>query len=200
MKKKFKLAIAGLLFASAIGMGLKAYSTVSNDFTDFWTIKGIGTLINTAIVWIDNSRDLNLYDGDIVLGAKGNQPSTTAGEYPGYKVQIKNCGTAAWVQGTVVVADTDAAGCGQTSVTSSALSWLGISEGAVAVGAVGSITVGGYALALTSSTVNRGDVLVTSVTTSGYLWANAAPTSGADVGVAISSGVAAGGLTIIRLR
>jgi len=78
--------------------------------------------------------------------------------------------------------------------------WIGISEGAVAAGSIGYITVGGYALALTTGTVNRGDTLVSTGTVSGYLGADTTPTTGADVGVALSSGTAAGGLTIIRLR
>lgn len=199
MKNSFKFLLASFIVISGLGIVIRA--STSNDFSDFWTIKGIGTLTNTAIAFIDTTRDFNLYDGDIVLGAKGNQPSTTAGEYPGYKVQIKNCGSTAWVQGTLVIANANAAGCGQTgTATTDLTSWLGISEGAVAVNAVGSITVGGYALALTTGTVNRGNTLVSTSSTAGYLTGNATPTTGADVGVALSSGNAAGGLTIIRVR
>lgn len=198
MKNSFKFLLASLILIAGVGISVKA--SVSNDFSDFWTIKGIGALANTAIAYIDTSRDFNLYDGDIILGTKGNQPSTTAGEYPGFKVQIKNCGTVAWVQGTVVVANANAAGCGQASNTTGSTAILGIAEGAVAVNAVGSMTVNGWALALTTGTVNRGDVLISTGPNNGYLAANNSPSAATNMGVAVSSGNAAGGLTIIRVR
>lgn len=204
MKNKFKKGIVLIGLVSVAFLGAKTFAstfTAFNDFTSFWAIKGIGSLVNTAIAWVDTNRDFNLYDGDIRLGGKGNQPSTTAGEYPGFKVQIKNCGSTAWVQGTLVTVNDGAAGCGQTSpATTDLTDWIGISEGAVAAGSVGYVTVGGYALALTTGTVNRGDALVSTGTVAGYLGADTTPTTGADVGVALSSGPAAGGLTIIRLR
>jgi hypothetical protein len=203
MKKHLKKFALSLALVAAVGFGAKSFAgtfAAFSDFTSFWAVKGIGTLTNTAIAYVDVARDFVLYDGDVRLGGKGNKPSTTAGEYPGYKVQIKNCGTAAWVQGSLVTVNDDAAGCGQTSpATGDLTDWVGISEGAVAVGSVGYITVGGYALALTSGTVNRGDVVI-STTVAGYLGADTTPTTGADVGVALSSGTAAGGLTLIRLR
>lgn len=204
MKNSFKFFLASLVLVAGLGVGVKVSANYSahNDFTSFLTIKGIGTLANTAIMWLDGTyRSFHLYDGDIILGAKGNKPSTTAGEYPGVKVQLKNCGDAAWVAGNLITVDDDEAGCGTRSAATTDLTdWVGISEGAVAVGSVGYVTVGGYALALTSGTVNRGDVLVSTVGASGYLGADTTPTTGADVGVALSSGNAAGGLTIIRLR
>lgn len=204
MKKSLKFFLASIVLIAGLGIGVKVSANYAahNDFTSFFTIKGIGSLVNTAILWLDGTyRSLHLYDGDVILGGKGNQPSTTAGEYPGFKVQLKNCGTAAWVQGTLVTVNDDAAGCGRTSpATLDLTDWVGISEGSVAVGSVGYITVAGYALALTTGTVNRGDTLVSTGTVAGYLGADTTPTTGADVGVALSSGNAAGGLTIIRLR
>ena len=200
MKKHFKKIFLSLTLILVLGYGIKSFSA-SNNFSDFWTITGIGALNTTAIAWIDTTRDFLLYDGDLVQGGKGNQPSTTAGEYPGHKVQIKNCGSTAWVQGTLVTVEDSAAGCGQTSpATTDLTDWVGISEGAVAVSAIGYITVGGYALALTTGTVNRGDVLTSTGSAAGYLGSDTTPTTGADVAVALSSGTAAGGLTIVRVR
>lgn len=205
MKKIFKFFLFSAMVLTGLGVSIKFVNAntgaASNDFSDFWTIKGIGSLANTAIAYIGTNRNFHLYDGDVILGSKGNQPSTTTGEYPGFKVQIKNCGATAWVQGTLVVADPNAVGCGaKGGATTDLTSWIGVSEGAVAVGAIGNISVGGYALALTTGTVSRGDTLVSTTSAAGYLTGDSTPTSGADVAVALSSGTAAGGLTIVRLR
>jgi hypothetical protein len=208
MKKRFGYAFLGLTgFLTLLGVvsNQKLFAiTAHNDFTSFWTIKGVGTLINTAIAWIDNStRSFNLYDGDIYFGGKGNKPSTTSGEYPGLKVPIKNCGSASWAQGNLVVVNDDEAGCGTLASALDRTDWIGIAEGTTAAGSVGYVTVGGYALALTTGTVNRGDTLVSTNPISGltgYLGSDTTPTTGADVGVAMSSGTSSGGLTVIRLR
>jgi hypothetical protein len=206
MKKHLKKVALSLALITVVGFGVKSFAgtyAAFSDFTSFWAIKGIGSLTNTAIAYIDVARDFVLYDGDVRLGGKGSAPSTTAGEYPGYKVQIKNCGTAAWVQGHLIVVNDDAVGCGATVNGTDRTDVIGVSEGAVAVGSVGYITVAGYALVLTTGTVNRGDVIVSSAPGTGligYAGADTTPTTGADVGVALSSGTAAGGLTLIRLR
>lgn len=196
MKKKLTLAFATL----CVGAGLFA---ASNEFTDFWTIRGRGSLYNTAIAWIDSTRDLVLYDGDIVLGGLGTTPSVSA-NYPAIKIPIKNDGATAWAQGTLVTVDDDCEGCGKASPASNdATDWIGFSEGTVAVGAVGYVISSGYALALTTGTVNRGDVLVSTATTPssvGYVAADTTPTTGADVAVALSSGTSSGGLTLVKVR
>lgn len=205
MKKRVGYVFLGILgFSLYLGIltskQLLAVTTFS-DFTNFWAIKGVGTLNNTAIAWLDTNRDFYLYDGDFYLGGKGSTPSTTAGEYPGLKVQLKNDGATAWAQGTLVIADADCAGCGKAgTATTDLTSWIGIAEEAVAAGAVGYVTVAGYALALTTGTVNRGDTLVSTTSAAGYLTGDSTPTTGADVGVALSSGTSAGGLTVVRLR
>jgi len=200
MKKHFRIffgVLAGVLVAAGLLKG------ASNEFTDYWTILGIGSLRNTAIAWIDSARDFTLYDGDIILGGKGATPSATAGEYPALKIPIKNDGNSTWSQGTLVTVDDDCAGCGKASSANDQTDWIGFSEGTVAHGSVGYVIAAGYALALTTGTVNRGDVLVSTATTPsspGYVAADTTPTTGADVAVAIASGTTAGGLTAVKVR
>ena len=78
--------------------------------------------------------------------------------------------------------------------------WVGIAVSSASLGTVVKIYTSGFVLALTTSTVNPGDTLVSDVDNDGYLKADTTPTTGADVGVALESSSGAGGLTLIRLR
>lgn len=197
MKKKF----AALFLVLALAGLYRPAQAASNSFTDFLTILGRGTLWNTAVFWIDTARSVYIYDGDMYLGGKAATPSATAGEYPGFKVPIKNNGATAWVQGTAIMVDSVCVGCGKTATATTDLtSIVGFSEGAVAAGANGYMTIGGYALILTTGTVNRGDTLVSTASAAGYLTGDTTPTTGTDMAVALASGTAAGGLTLSLVR
>lgn len=192
-------AIALLVFA---GAGLFA---ASSDFTDFWTIKGTGTLNNTAIAWIDSARDFTLYDGDVVLGGSGSQPSTTAGAYPSLKVPFYNGAGAAMVQGNVVLSSvTTSSGVGTIASITSTTTYVGICEGSVAAGAIGYMSVSGYALVLTTGTVYSGDILVSSAPAvsaakgyAGRLSVGAGDFVGVIIGRAMSTGP---GLVLTKLE
>ena len=187
--------------------------------TDIFTLQGEGSLRNVDVFRISSTGDvtftdsssynafnmdsttgeLSIYSGDVNLGANASQPSTS--NFYGLKVSLKNCGSTSWVAGNLVIVDDSAAGCGAVGTATTDLTdWVGIAEGTVAAGSIGYVTVGGYALALTTGTVNRGDTLVSTTSAAGYLTGDSTPTTGADVGVALSSGTAAGGTTLIRVR
>ncbi len=193
-KKNFLWVGLALLVAGVAG-------AASSIFTDIWSVTGTGSLSNTSVAYVDSTYDMNLYKGDLVLEGTASKPSATAGTYPGIKVYLKNCGGSSWVQGNLIIVDDEEEGCGQASTATADLTdWVGIAEGTVAAGSSGYVTVGGYALALTTGTVNRGDTLISTAGAAGYLGADITPTTGADVGVALSSGTQGGGLTVIRLR
>lgn len=145
-----------------------------------------------------NVQGIKLGDGDRVPAL---QPSLTQAVY-NVKIPIKNCGSSAWIQGTLVVASALGIGCGATSgQTGDLTTWLGISDGAVPAGGLGYIINKGYAIALTSGTVNIGNTLVSvAAAPAGYLTGDSTPTTGADVGIALSTGTANGGTTLILLR
>jgi hypothetical protein len=202
MKKKVLLSLV------LVGIGSLIYGA-SNIFTDFLSISGNGSLRNTSIFWIDANRDVSVYDGDVILGGSGSTPSTTAGTYPGVQVPFYNASATTLVQGNVIIASatnaTAGAGYGSIAAVLSTTNVVGICAGTVASGAVGWMTVSGYALVLTTGTVNMGNVLVSTAGTvgtgaAGYAGAIVAPTSGTDIGIAMSQGTAAGGLTLVRLR
>lgn len=196
-----------------------AVPNLRSALSDIFALQGGGSLYNkdvfritsTGDVYITDSSsytgmlidsttgELTAYSGDLVMGGNGSQPSTS--NYYGLKIALKNCGASAWAAGNLITVDDNEAGCGRVSpATLDLTDWVGISEGTVAAGSVGYVTVGGYALALTTGTVNRGDCIVSTGTVAGYMGADTTPTTGADIGVALSSGTAAGGLTLIRLR
>jgi len=213
--KKSKIAF---VLVALVG-GLLCAKIVRSANTDISALQGDGSLYNVDVFRITSTADMKLTDsasytafdvdstlgtitlssGSLNLSGSLGQPTTSI--FGGITIALKNCGTAAWVQGNLITVDDDEAGCGTVSPTTVDLTdWVGISIGAVAVGDVGYVAVGGLTVALTTGTVNRGDTLVSTNTVAGYLGADATPTTGADVGVALSSGTSAGGLTLIRLR
>lgn len=197
----FVFALIPILGIFAAGW-LSAFPS-SNDVTDFWTIKGIGTLRTQSIAYIDSNRDLNLYDGDINLGSSQSRPTTTAGTYPGLLVPIYNGSGASLTEGMVVVSSANnnvTAGYGTTTTAVATTTVLGIAAETIADGAVGLIRVGGWAIVKTTGSVFPGDVLV-STNVAGY----AGTTTGTQVvgtaiGKAVSKGTAAGGNTLVLLN
>ncbi len=199
MFKKYWQALLVLFVAGAI-------HAASNIFTDLWTINGTGTLNSTAIAWIDSSRDLSLYDGDIVLGGSGSQPSTTSGAYPGYQVPFYNASGGTLTEGDVVIASVTAtSGTGYMTTTTALATTtvMGICAGSVANGAIGWMKIAGWAIAKTTGTVNVGDLLVTTNTVAGRL-GRIAPAAtveeGAVVAKAAEVGTAAGDTILVLLN
>lgn len=86
--------------------------------------------------------------------------------------------------------------------TADLTTWAGICAVAASTGGVVGIynRAGDWVLARTTGTVTEGQILVSGTSADGYLQADATPTTGADVGVALEDGTAAGGLTLIQLR
>ena len=212
-------------FGVLIGLCVGSVFAASNFFTDRWTILGTGSLRNTAVAWIDSAYDffitdsasytafsvdstsgeVTIYNGDLQLGSDGTAPDTSSGGYYGIKVPFTNASGQALTQGHIIVVNSTGTGTGKIVGVTSTTTILGVCEGTVAAGAVGYATVAGYALVLTTGTVLPGDVIVSSNpfgagAVLGYGGADATPDSGADVGVAMSAGTAAGGLTLIRVR
>lgn len=197
MMKQFKLLAAAAILAVAViwfpRLGFAQRGDIDGSVFQNGSTRGLDA-------WrVDSTSDFYLYNGDINLGAGGTVPSTTAGAYPGIKVPLVNSGTPV-TQGMVAVANSTGTGQGFSLSVLSTTAVVGIWDGTYATGATGYITVGGYALVLTSGAVSAGDVIVSSNTGIGYAGRNTTPTSGTDIGVALGQGTAAGGLTLIRLR
>ena len=77
---------------------------------------------------------------------------------------------------------------------------VGISLVAASTGTSIPVATNGFVLALTTGTVNPGAVVVSTVAAAGYLSTNSNSVWGADFGLALSTGTAGGGLTLIKIR
>jgi hypothetical protein len=107
--------------------------------------------------------------------------------------------------GSVLVATSPANGSSLATVqvasgTIDQINAIGISLTVTAPGAVVTAATSGFAWALTTGTVNPGQVLVTTPTAYGYLSVNANSVWGADIATALSTGTPTGGLTLVKLR
>jgi len=198
--KRFKT-----LFLSLAGLALVS-TFVWAAQTSIVSYKGEGALRAVDVYELDRAGDVNIYQGDIQLGQNGLTPSTTADTYPGMTVPVYNAYGASIPVGSVMIASTTSnilSGYGSIAAAASTTTVIGIAYETIASGAVGDMKISGYALVLTTGPVYPGDVLVSTNPLSGavgYAGADASPTTGSDIGVAMSAGTAAGGLTLIRLR
>ena len=127
------------------------------------------------------------------------------------RVPITNKSGATMAKGTVILSSTSAqavaqVGWGSQAAILSTTSVLGVAAESIADGAVGWMAVDGFALVLTTGPIVPGNVVVsTAGTESAGVACYAGVTTGTQVvgtniGTAVSSGTAAGGLTIIKLR
>ncbi len=164
----------------------------------FFVLMTLSLFVSMGILADDtNLQGIKFGDGDV---RPALQSSTTQGVY-GLKIPLKNCGTSTWVPGNLIVANNTAPGCAaKAGATTDLTTWVGIADGTVLAGDRGYVVNKGYAVALTTGTVNIGQTLVSTSSAAGFLTGNATPTTGADVGIALSTGVAAGGSTLILLR
>lgn len=135
--------------------------------------------------------------GGLALGDAASAPSLT--DYHGLKVSFYNAGSALTV-GDVVVSSNAGTGYGIKSYGSDLKTVLGVADSSIASGAVGQITIVGYAVVHTSGAVAIGDMLVSTSATNGYAWANNSPTTGTVIGRAVSAGVTAGGNTLVLIK
>lgn len=136
--------------------------------------------------------------------------ATTSGNSTGRSIKAYLAGATPAVEGSLLVATTPVAGTGPivtegisvivSPATIDLTNWVGIAKAATSTGSIVDVYYSGFVLARTTGTVVAGDTLVSTGTVAGYLGADATPTTGADVGVAMTAGNAAGGLTKIRLK
>jgi hypothetical protein len=172
--------------------------TSAGNFTNTGKITSTGTSASTI-------------GGSILQGTSGVAPSTapTSGNSLGIMtpVLLANGSANAAVEGSVLISSTAISNQVTVVVSTGAghINVVGIAAAVASTGSVVNMYTSGFVLALTTQTVNAGDVLVTTTTPAGYLVSagqagGVALATGNDVGVAMGAGVAAGGLTKIWLR
>ena len=222
MKKYLKY-----LWTLPILFGVAMYGTTAS--TDLFTITGRGASWGQDIFRINTDLRLILNDssGSEVLGINTDGDVVPGGNIVvgSESVAIATTNTSGLSQGTVVQAvvldgwlgravsegmvliATGVVTSANSSLTVNASSgsevrnWFGIAGADISTGATGSCYISGIVLALTTGTVNSGDLLVTTVSAVGYLAKATADTnSGSVVGVALGNGTSTGGLTKIRIR
>jgi len=222
MKKYLKRSLWSIAIVS--GFALFVYAAMTTD--DYLNLVGRGAINNVSVFQIDSTPTLTfsnsdstdgltvtgssgetvIYNGDMKMSGAATTPSTTAGTYPGFMVRINNGSGAAMAQGSVVISSVGATGTGTTSAILSTTTVLGVAEGVIAAdGGTGYMTIAGWALVLTTGTVQVGDILVSTDGSNGggaagYAGVDNTPTDGATIGIAMSAGTAAGGLTLALIR
>jgi hypothetical protein len=174
---------------------------------EVWRITSTGD-IKISSTSSHTNLDFDADSGAIRLG--GAAATSVSAAFPSVQVLFVNGAAASIPRGSIVVATTamtsDKFQNGSIVAAIATTTVLGVASADVASGAVGYMTVAGYALALTTGIVNIGDVLITtsptggpkgyaSVTFSTVTWSN--PRS--DFGIAVATGNPAGGLTLIKL-
>ena len=88
----------------------------------------------------------------------------------------------------------------QVSTATDQTGLIGYSMVASSTGSLIPVAMSGFSLALTTGTVNPGDTLVSTSAAAGYMATNANSQFDADFAAALSTGVASGGLTLVRMR
>lgn len=171
--------------------------------TDIWNQSGQGVYWGKDMVHIDSGYNLRIYNGSLILGdnaitptINNNQttPSVSVGGYYGIKVPMANGSLVTSANGMVVtssITSTGAQGTFQNILATTTV--VGIADGTYAPGAIMYMTVGGYALVLTTGAIKVGDLLVTANTSTGRaIAATGTVVVGSVIGKALTAGVAAG--------
>lgn len=178
--------------------------------TDIWSLGGQGVYWAQDMVKVDSGYDFRLYNGDVVFGANGlnpstnnstTTPSTTVGGYYGVKVPFFNGASASTANGMIIIAsatfNSSTTFEGSFASVAATTTILGVADGVYASGAIGYMTVSGYALVLTTGAVKIGDLLVSTNTTAGYAGVGSGTIAvGTVIGKALTVGPAAGGLVL----
>lgn len=210
------ISLTGLSYAINCGGGSVAVERFTVSGAEVWCLDQSGNIGSTGTIVVGGNVRAHTGQGLFGTGVKlGNDLTTpsapTAGASGtgmnfGFKVPYVNMGEGTISAGAIVVTSSSAASAvlapGTVATVLSTTSWLGINESSLAKNATGYLVVAGYALALTTGTVNYGDLIVTTTTTAGYGGAIAAANTvfeGAVVGKAMSIGTTTGGLTLIRI-
>jgi hypothetical protein len=143
-----------------------------------------------------------------VAATVGLSTAITSGNSQGRIRYVYLKGTQPAVEGSLLVSTTPASTNNGVTVAVSNLgadvtSWLGICAVAASTGSVVAMYDDGFVLALATGAITAGATLVNATNAGGrgYLKADTTPTTGADVGVALSARTTtAGGLIRIKLR
>jgi hypothetical protein len=208
--RKYLALLFPIVFSSFC---LAAVTPGRTDFIDYCT----GSNNSNCVFQIDASGNVtgnNLTAqgyvntlGNIVSGPVGVSQSTatsTSNTAQTFAVFISSLSSLAPLKGMVIVSTTPIAGQGISGVTGSATNtlttFIGVADVASATNTVVNVDYGGIAVALTTGTVNPGDLLVTTNTAAGYLGTNNSASAGQIVARALSSGISSGGLTRVLLR
>lgn len=138
----------------------------------------------------------------------GISTAITSGNSQGSIHYVYLKGTQAAVEGSLLVSTTPASTNNGVTVAVSNIgadvtSWIGIASAAASTGSIVGMYTDGFVLALTTGAVTAGATLVNATNAGGrgHLKADTTPTTGADVGVAMSAKTAtASSLILIKLR
>lgn len=179
--KKSWLLVLGLLALPvaflAAGYQYQRFTVSGNQI---YELNSDGSLVTTG-----SSRRGNNYTGSLV-----SLPTVSSGSFMSTWVPCYNPTASSIPAGSVLIASTSGLGFVQPSPSVlSTTTVVGIAAEAIAASTKGWMIPlgGGYSLVLTTGAVNIGDVLVTTGTAAGRAGVNNTPTSGTDIGVAVSS-------------
>lgn len=180
---------------------ISSYNASNFNNVPHTTISNQGLTTHTGDVTITGVGDINF--GSITV-AQSTTNTTGAGIGNVYSAFLASGTSIAAGEGSVICATTSQQGNLITANVCPAVfnttTWVGIADGAASTGTVVNIlSAGAWALALTTGTVNPGDMLIVSAKSQGFLEATTLSTNSV-VGIALGSGPSAGGLTRIRLR
>lgn len=195
--KKSWLLVLGL-FALPVAYFSYVYAAYS-----YQTFKVSGNIIYD--LWSDGSLAIAgaLKSGNSNTGSTVTLPTATTGSNYAHWVPVFNPTTSSIPVGTILIAsNTGVAYIQPCPAILSTTTIVGVAAGAIAASTKGWMVPlgGGYSVVLTTGIVNVGDVLVSSGTVAGRAGSNNAPTSGTDIGVAVTSGAAAGASVLAILR
>lgn len=143
--------------------------------------------------------------GNTTTGTAVTMPTTTTGSNFAGWVPVYNPTGSSIAAGTVLISSDVANGVAYVNsapATTDLTTIIGVAAEAIAATSKGWMVPrgGGYAVVKTTGTVNIGDTLVSTTSAAGYLTGDATPTTGADVGTALSAGTAAGGSILALLH
>jgi len=188
----FALAMCGIIYTAVHALTIQSFNGLgANSATTEWSLDDSGN--------VSQNGDLNFYR---TSATSAFSPSSTSGNSGGITFPAYLGGSTAAVEGSTLII---APPISSTQVTvqvanaSASTKVVGVAAAAASVGSIVQVYTHGWVLALTTGTVVAGDVLV-STTTAGYLFANNSASANQQVGIAISTGTAAGGLALIQLK
>lgn len=149
-------------------------------------------------VQADNIRVQTVSFGDSAVDANITLPSSSASVYA-HMVPVYNPTGSSIALGTPLISSTTGAGyINSAAATTDLTTIVGVAGYAIAGTSRGWMIPrgGGYAVVRTTGTVTIGMNLVSTTSAAGYLTGTSAPTTGADVATAMTTGTAAGGTVL----